>query len=162
MDLKIQYQFPCTTNFPGQVIMNLSVFSFLMEPWIGSNVEGNLVITAHLHLLNLTKVKFLKELFHPYKFTSKRHHYCIFNFSYWLSNYILFLTFPRNNISSKKNKISCRIFVRRRSCLINITIPRDLGIFLSLCNKPCDEAFMRYLRICMITFQWPIQGACIN
>lgn len=52
----------------------------------------------------------------------------LIGFNTWLSNYILFLAFPRNNISSNENTISSSgMFVYRRPFPIILTISWYLG-----------------------------------
>lgn len=64
-------------------------------------LSWNIGLDIMCKVLVITNVKLFKELFHPYKITSKRRHYPTFCFSSWSGYYIIFLTSPRNNISSK-------------------------------------------------------------
>lgn len=71
----------------------------------------------------------MEELFYSHKLTRESCYYPILSFHSWLGNYILFLVFSRNNIFSGENTISCsKAYVHRKTCLINITVPRDLVI----------------------------------
>ena len=73
-----------------------------MKQKIGNNIEGCLIITIQLHLLNFTKFLLLKELFNPHKFTSGQSHRSIFNFCIGLGKSIMLLDLPGDNISSNE------------------------------------------------------------
>jgi len=80
-----------------------------------------------------------------------------------IPSYILFLVFPRNNISSNENTISSSdMFVYRRPFPISLTISRYLGRHLSLYIRPCSGALLKYLRMQRTTLQWSMRGACLN
>ena len=94
---------------------------------IGSYVKSCLIITTQLHLLKISNIQFLKKLFNPNKFASDYSHSLAFSFSTRMSYDILLFTFPRDNISIKKDTISqSKLFINRKTCPICITIANYL------------------------------------
>ena len=62
----------------------------------------------------------MKKLFHSYKFTSKRRHCPIFSFDTRSDKHILFLAFPRNDVSSNENTIPYSAISNiRNKCLLS-------------------------------------------
>ena len=116
--------------------IDLSVFGPLTKNWITGNMQCSLIVTNKCYLLILPKLKFLKKLFKPNKFSCGGCHSALLCFNIWPSNHILLLMLPGKKIASNKYTIArSGMSIIWRSYPISIRVPDYLGMPFILINK---------------------------